>query len=196
MKGYNSDLHTQLDLLSKIVMLNQPLFDILNKATTIGLQDYYIGAGCVAQSVWNYQMGLELTYGISDIDFVYFDNTDLSAEAENSTIAKAESVLNPCPIKLDIKNQARVHLWYKNHFGYEIKPYESLEDAINTWPTTATSIGIRLENNKLKVYAPYGLNDLFGMIVRANKAQITEEIYVRKVQKWSAKWPALTVIPW
>ena len=196
MKGYNTVLQAQLDLLERIVMLNQPLFDILIKAASIGLQDYYIGAGCVAQSVWNYQMGLELTSGISDIDFVYFDNYDLSIEAESLTIAKVESLVNPCLIKLDIKNQARVHLWYKNHFGYDIKPYESLEDAINTWPTTATSIGIRLEDNKLKVYAPFGLNDLFGMIVRANKAQITEEIYARKVEKWSAKWPALTVIPW
>jgi len=196
MKGFNSDLQTQLELLEQVVVLNQPLFDIISKSASIGLQDYYIGAGCVAQSVWNYQMGLELTSGISDIDFVYFDSSDLSVEAENSTIVKVESVLNPCSIKLDIKNQARVHLWYKNHFGYDIKPYESLENAINTWPTTATSIGIRLEYNKLKVYAPFGLNDLFGMILRPNKAQITDEIYVRKVQKWSAKWPALTVIPW
>ena len=196
MKGYNSDLQTQLELLKKIVVLNQPLFDIINKAASIGLQDYYIGAGCVAQSVWNYQMNLELSNGISDIDFVYFDSSDLSVEAENSTIIKVENILNPCPIKLDIKNQARVHLWYKNHFGYDIKPYESLEDAINSWPTTATSIGIRLENNKLKVYAPFGLNDLFGMIIRPNKTQITKEIYMRKVEKWRAKWPALTVIPW
>jgi hypothetical protein len=113
-------------------------------------------------------------------------------------------VLNPlanksflqCPIKLDIKNQARVHLWYKDHFGYDIKPFNSIEDAVNTWPTTATSIGVRLENGNFIIYAPFGLNDLFGMIVRANKAQITEEIYLQKVNKWKTKWPALTIIPW
>jgi hypothetical protein len=196
MKGYNSDLQAQLELLEKIVVLNQPLFDVISKAASIGLPNYYIGAGCVAQSVWNYQMGLELTGGISDIDFVYFDSSNLSKEAENTIIEKVKSVVNPCSIKLDIKNQARVHLWYKNHFGYDIKPYESIEDAINTWPTTATSIGIRLENNKLKVYAPFGLNDMFGMIVMANKAQITEGVYMQKVKKWRAKWPTLTVIPW
>jgi hypothetical protein len=53
-----------------------------------------------------------------------------------------------------------------------------------------------LENENFKIYAPFGLNDLFGMIVRANKAQITEEIYLQKVNKWKSKWPALTIIPW
>ena len=141
-------------------------------------------------------MNYELMNGISDIDFVYYDNSDLSSENENSTIEYIKKVIEPCPIQLDIKNQARVHLWYKEHFGYDIKPYISIEDAINSWPTTATSIGIRLENEKIKVYAPFGLNDLFGMIVRANKAQITEEIYIQKVNKWKTKWPSLTIIPW
>jgi hypothetical protein len=88
-------------------------------------------------------------------------------------------------------------LWYKRHFGYEIQKYKSLESAINTWPTTATAIGVRIEeDNKFKVYAPFGLNDLFGKIVRANKIQITEEIYKNKVVNWLKKWPDLNVIPW
>jgi len=89
-----------------------------------------------------------------------------------------------------------VHLWYKEHFGYDIKPYISVENAINTWPTTSTSIGIRIETQNLKIYAPFGLNDLFGMIIRVNKAQITEEIYNQKVNKWIKKWPTLKIIPW
>ena len=84
-------------------------------------------------------------------------------------------------MKLDVKNQARVHVWYEQHFGYSIRPYQSLEEAINTWPTTATAVGIRRWNEEWKIYAPYGLNDLFGKIVRANKAQITQEIFEKKV---------------
>jgi len=196
LSGFNADLHSQIELLTKIIQANHVLYEVIKKANSAGLQNYYIGAGCITQTVWNYQMGFELTKGISDIDFVYYDHSDLSVEAENIVIERITKTVGPCPIKLDIKNQARVHLWYKDHFGYDIKPYGSIEDAINTWPTTATAIGVRLENDKLKVYAPFGLNDLFGLIVRANKAQITEEIYMQKVQKWSAKWPALTIIPW
>jgi len=196
MEGFNNDLQTQMKQLEKIVMSNKILGDILKKANTIGLKNYYVGAGCVTQTVWNYQMNYELTNGISDIDFVYYDNSDLSFEAEKIIIEHIKKEFMQCQIKLDIKNQARVHLWYKDHFGYDIKPYSSIEDAIDSWPTTATAIGIKLENEIFKVYAPFGLNDMFGMIVRANKTQITEEIYMQKVKKWKTKWPALTIIPW
>jgi len=196
MLGFNADLASQIKLLSEIISQNEVLYSVIEKAATIGLQDYYIGAGCITQTVWNYQSGLELANGISDIDFVYYDGSDLSFEAEDATIKRIINMMEPCKISLDIKNQARVHLWYKDRFGYDIEPYDSVESAINTWPTTATAIGVRLESAGLKVYAPFGLNDMFGMIVKANKAKITKEIYMAKVEKWSAKWTALTIIPW
>jgi hypothetical protein len=48
----------------------------------------------------------------------------------------------------------------------------------------------------LHVFAPYGLSDLLGLIVRPNKKQITQAIYDAKVKKWQAKWPGLRVVPW
>ncbi|GHV10218.1 hypothetical protein FACS189485_23220 [Spirochaetia bacterium] len=196
MDGFNNDLQTQMEQLKKIIVSNVILKEALETAKNISLKNYYIGAGCIAQTIWNHQMKFELIHGISDIDFVYYDNSDLSFEAEKSIIESINKQFVQYPIKLDIKNQARVHLWYKDHFGYDIKPYNSIENAINAWPTTATSIGVRFENDDLKIYAPFGLNDLFGMIVRANKAQITKEIYLQKVSKWKTKWPTLTIIPW
>jgi hypothetical protein len=196
MNGFNTDLHTQMELLEKILMSNEVLNNVFIRAQKLDLQNYYIGAGCIAQTVWNNHMKCDPLHGILDIDFVYYDSSDVSFEAENSTIEYIKNGIGPCPVKLDIKNQARVHVWYKEHFGYDIKPYTSVEEAINTWPTTATSIGVRFENGTMKLYAPFGLNDLFGMIVRANKAKITEEIYMQKVNKWKAKWPDLAIIPW
>jgi len=196
MIGYNNDINRQIKHFEEIIFSNEVLTKILTNAENVGLDYYYIGAGCIAQTIWNYQMNYDLNYGISDIDFVYFDSSDLSFEAENIIIEKVKNKINICPSNLDIKNQARVHIWYKKHFGYDIKPYNSLEEAINTWPTTATSIGVKLENNKLKIYAPFGLNDIFGLIVKANKAQITEKIYLEKVNKWKAKWPSLKIISW
>lgn len=195
MVGFNTDLKTQTEQLAAILRRSPVLFEAMEKARGARLKEYYIGAGCVAQTVWNHQTGNDPAYGISDIDLVYYDDTDLSSESENGVIGRITALLEPGRIRLDIKNQARVHLWYKEHFGYDIKPYLSI-DAINSWPTTATSVGVRLENGGLRVYAPFGLNDMFGMIVRANKAQITEDIYLRKAVKWTAKWPSLTVIPW
>jgi len=193
---FNADLQSQIAQLTKIVRQNEVLYDVIEKVSRVGLRDYYIGAGCIAQTVWNYQTGLALTNGISDIDLVYYDGSDLSYEAENAAIERITCAIGSCALRLDIKNQARVHLWYKERFGYDIKPYDSVESAISTWPAQASAVGVRLENEELKIYAPFGLNDIFGMIIRANKAQITEEIYMQKVRKWSKKWPSLTIVPW
>ena len=55
---------------------------------------------------------------------------------------------------------------------------------------------VRFDAAGFRVYAPFGLNDLFAMIVRPNKVQITEAIYQAKVARWTACWPRLEVIPW
>jgi len=182
--------------LHNILSQNRPLYDVIVKMAGFGLPNYYIGAGCIAQTVWNHLCGLELMHGISDIDIAYYDATDLSANAENAVRQRIMHAIEPCTIEVDINNQARVHQWYKGSFGYDIAPYTSVEDGISTWPTTATAVGVRLKGNELEVYAPFGLDDLFGMVVRANKVQITEEIYMKKVQKWLRKWPQLAVVPW
>ena len=195
MIGYNRDIGTQQGLLYEILSQSPVLFDVLEGAQTLGLEDYYIGAGCVCQTVWNFQNGLDLMHGISDIDFVYFDE-DLSYEAEDCVIKRVKQRFCALPVDIDVKNQARVHLWYKDHYGYDLKPYVSLEEAISTWPTTATSVGVRLQDCALTVCAPFGLNDLFGQIVRPNKTQITEETYREKCEKWKSKWNTLTFIPW
>lgn len=57
----------------------------------------------------------------------------------------------------------------KENYNREIKPYKSVEDAISRWGTTITCIGVRLEENKLKICSPYGLEDLFSLIIRPVK---------------------------
>lgn len=112
-------------------------------------------------------------------------------------IANGRELFAGISIPVDIKNQARVHLWYRDKFGVELAPYASLEDAINSWPTTVTSLGARLSSEgKWLVYAPFGLHDLFHLILRPNKALISEDVYLNKTRKWKSKWPELTVVPW
>ncbi|TMV48981.1 nucleotidyltransferase family protein [Paenibacillus mesophilus] len=195
-EAYNRDLGFQLEAVAGILQANPVMEALFQDMRLLKLDNCYIGAGCVTQSIWNYISGLPLNYGISDIDIVYFD-TDLSPDKENKAIEDAQRLFAHLPFRLDVKNQARVHLWYERHFGYPIRPYDSVEDAINSWPTTATAIGVRRDGNgDWSVYAPFGLNDLFGMIVRPNKAQITQSIYEKKVSRWSALWPRLKIVPW
>ena len=194
--AFNRDLEFQIGALQAILQQNKLIQQIFDRADQFRMSQWYLGAGCIAQTVWNCLSGQELTAHISDIDLVYFDAQDCSYEGEHRHINHIEELFKDTPIPIDIKNQARVHLWYEKHFGYPIKPYQSLEDAINRWPTTATCIGVTYRRNEFVVYAPYGLNDVFGMIVKPNKVQITEEIYLNKVKRWKQCWPQLTIMPW
>jgi uncharacterized protein len=178
-----------------ILQNNRALWDVLEGCEQLAIPNYYVGAGCITQTVWNSLGHDEPMHGISDIDFVYFDS-DISYEKEDAIIKKVKARFASSPIEIDVKNEARVHLWYKEHFGHDIRPYVSVEDAIDSWPTTASAVGVRLEKGNLAVYAPFGLTDMFQGIVRPNKVQISQEVYEGKCKKWLAKWPTLTIIPW
>ena len=70
------------------------------------------------------------------------------------------------------------------------------EQDIATWPTTATSVGVRYEGDVFDVCAPYGLSDLFGLIVRPNTTLVSRAIYEAEVKRWRQLWPLLTVLAW
>ena len=186
------------DLLVETVSKNEPLIRVLKVLKELNLPfEYYVGAGCITNTVWNDISGYHLEYGISDIDIVYYEPEDKTSESEKKLKEKLLNRLGDFPFKLDVKNQARVHLWYEKKFGFSIEPYQSLEAAIDSWPTTATALGLRKEQDgSYTIYATYDLDDLFSMIVRPNKLMITREIYENKAKKWLEKWPKLMIVPW
>lgn len=189
--------HADMDSFLMIISQNEIIKEVFNRIHLLNLKEYYIGAGCLVQTIWNYLDGMPLVYGIEDIDIVYYDDFKLSYKDEDIIINKAKKIFSGIPIKIDIKNQARVHLWYEKKFGYQIEPFLSLEEAIDNWPTKATSIGLRKElNESWTLYAPYGLNDIFNKVIRANKKNITKEIYHSKVNKWALLWNDINVISW
>lgn len=196
MSAFNRNLRFQITCLETALTKSTTIREVLAQVPALGLPDWYLGAGAVAQTVWNELHGFSLDTGIEDVDLVYFD-PDLSYAAEDAFIQRGKHLLGSLAVEVEIRNEARVHLWYEQKFGTQIKPYASTEDAINTWPATATAIGVRRDpSGEFIVYAPYGLNDLLGMIVRPNKGQITRDIYERKARRWQAIWPNLRVVPW
>ena len=93
------------------------------------MANWYLGAGCIAQTVWNFLHGFAPTFGIKDYDLVYHDASDLSLEAQTRYQGRANEFFAHLHATVEIQNQARVHLWYAKHFGYEIAPYESVDAA-------------------------------------------------------------------
>jgi uncharacterized protein len=185
-----------LDDLEVALAQNKWLREILERFEEIALPDSWLVAGSIAQTIWNLGCGRSAELGLKDVDLIYFDDQDLSFDAEASHERRLRDLFRRLPIKLDVKNEARVHLWYEERFGYAIKPYLSSADAIATFPTTATAVGVRRKRGKLECCAPFGLDDLFGLVVRPNKRQITRPIYEAKVDRWRSIWPRLTFLPW
>jgi len=122
---------------------NRWLEEILGRFEEIDLPDSWLVAGCIAQTIWNLRCKQPAELGIKDVDLIYFDAQDLSAETETGHERRLRDLFRALPLKLDVKNEARVHLWYKDRFGYPIEPYSSSADAITSFPTTATSVGVR-----------------------------------------------------
>jgi hypothetical protein len=195
--GQDGDLTRQVERLRGYLSHNQVVAEILQEAPSLAMANWYLGAGCIAQTVWNFLHGFEPTFGIKDYDLVYHYASDLSLETQTRYQERANEFFAHLHATVEIQNEARVHLWYAEHFGYEIAPYESVEAAINTWPTTATCVGVRTTSaGGLHVCAPFGLTDLFNMIVRPNKMQITKELYEAKTERWTRLWPKLQRLPW
>lgn len=182
--------------LQAIISKSPLLSTVLDRWDQIALPDGRLVAGAIAQTVWNHAFGFAHDHGINDIDLVYFDGNDLSENAEADHSTRIRGLFSDLPVWIDVKNQARVHLWYRQKFGHSIAPYTSTDDAITTFPTTAAAIGIRPVNTRLDLYAPYGLSDLLAPLVRANKKQIGQEIYEKKIGRWRELWPDLRIIAW
>ena len=154
-----------------------------------------MGAGCISQTIFNYYHGYDLEKNINDYDIVYFDN-NLTYEKEDKIIKEIKLLCNDINVNLDIKNQARVHLWSLKSLGRQIKQIYSLESAIRGWGPTITCIGVKFKNNDLEIFAPYGLNDLFGLKIVPLKENIPKEVYLNKTKKWKEKWPLLNIYEW
>ena len=129
-----------VDRLELVLRQNRSLSEMLECFDEILLPDAWLVAGSIAQTVWNVVCGQPAESGIKDVDLVYFDPTDLSQETEAAHEQRLRNLFRHLAINLDVKNEARVHIWYEAKFGYPIAPYFSSADAIATFPTTATAV--------------------------------------------------------
>lgn len=183
--------------LEGIVRGSPILMEILGRVSALRLPDWYLVAGCLDQTVWNSLLGLAADYGIEDYDVIYCDLDDASEEAEDKKQREADELFRDLGVKVEAVNQANVHKWLPKYLGYPIVPYTSSEQSVRTWGTICSCVGIQLEGDSLKILAPFGLEDIFKMILRPNPETVfTKELYDKKATEWIKKWPKLKVIPW
>lgn len=180
--------------LADIVRANQDLMHVLTTVRRLGLNDWRVFSGAVYQAVWNEVTGRPAGYGIKDYDLGYFD-PDTSWDAEDVVIKRVAAAFEP-PFRdmVEVRNQARVHLWFRDRFG---EPYEALtstDEALGRFVAPAFSVGVRLEDDdSISIAAPFGLEDMFAMVLRPNPHRPLAKGWDKVVASASARWPELRV---
>jgi hypothetical protein len=177
------------------VLANRHNRAILARWHRLDLADGWLVAGCLFQTVWNLRSGAPAEAQIKDYDLFYFDGADLGAAAERRVQERIDDVLGDLGITVEAKNQARVHLWYREHFGFPYPPLRSAREGIDRFLVPATSVGLRPCGAGWEVYAPYGLPLLYAGILAPNPLTDHRALFEAKAQSYRARWPWLSIEP-
>lgn len=168
---------------------------ILQRLPEIEIADAWLVSGAVFQTVWNVTTSRVPTFGIKDYDIFYFDN-DTSWEAEDAAIQTTAQLFGDIGAHIEIRNQARVHLWYPEKFGMPYPPATRATDGIDRFLMPCAQVGIRRRGSGYDVYAPSGIGDIERMIVRPNLTpNFRADHYFEKAARWQSLWPELTILP-
>lgn len=167
---------------------------ILTRLPMLGIPDAWLVAGSIYQSYWNAQSGRAITADIKDYDIFYHDPSDLSYEAEDAVIQRAALVFGDLDALIDIKNQARVHLWYRDRFGSDYPAATSSREAIGRFQVRCTCVGLQPRvDGSLELHAPYGTDELARGELRANGNCPDQRGIRRKAESYQQRWPWLTI---
>jgi hypothetical protein len=162
---------------------------ILSRWAKLELPNAWLVAGCLFQTVWNLQSGQAAEAGIKDYDLFYFDPSDLSADGQRSAQAHADALYADLGVTLEVANQARVHLWYPEHFGRPCPQLQSAEEGIARFLMLECCVGVRPG----LCHAPHGIDGLFAGTLTANPVTPYPELFAAKAESYRARWPWLSV---
>jgi len=160
---------------------------ILERWDALQLPDGWLVAGCLFQSVWNRIAGRPAADSIKDYDLFYFDPADLSEDAERAVQRRAQAVLADLPITVEACNQARVHLWYPEHFGHPYPPLQDARDGIRRFLVPATCVGV----SPTALFAPNGLELIYQGVLSMNPLTPYRDLFEAKVASYRKRWPWL-----
>jgi hypothetical protein len=175
---------------------------LLERMPSLGLADLWLVAGCLFQTLWNLRDGRPPMSDIRDYDLFYFDDSDLSWEAEDRAIRHCAALFADLGVTVELRNQARVHLWYERRFGHPCPRLLSSRHGIGRFPVAGTCIGLRPAEPAhgaaagpaaIELFAPFGLGDMFDGMLRPNPDSHAPVLFRRKAESYRRRWPWLTI---
>ena len=182
--------------LEAVLRRSEPLMQVLRTVAELDPPEWLLFSGAVYQRVLNDQTGRPLDYGIKDYDVGYFDASDISYDAEDVVIRKVAAAFEP-PLRemVEVRNQARVHVWFQDHFNEPYDPLTSSAEALGRFVSPLFAVGVKLDAaDRMTVHAPFGLDDLFAMRLQPNPTRRSPN-YEKIAAAAKARWPEIEVIP-
>lgn len=186
-----------LEQFEAIIRAAPDLMHLLERLRSLELPQWRLVAGCLYQTVWNVLTDRPRATGIKDYDLIYYDPHDVSWEAEDAIIRRVANATRDCVGPVEVRNQARVHLWFATRFGCPYPPLLSADESLSYYASIVHAVGVRLERDgRLDIAAPFGLDDMFAMVIRPNYRLPNATSHASKAERVKAIWPEVTVIPW
>ncbi len=183
-------------VLELILRTDPMVMRVLRDARALVLPDWRLASGAVYQTVWNALTRRPSGHGIKDIDLVYFDG-DTSYEAEDRIITRARPVFAGLPAPVELRNQARVHLWFREKHGISYPRLACTDAALLNYAARTHAVAVRLEaDGRLSIAAPFGLADIFAMRLVPNPVLDNAATYMEKAVRMKAAWPEIEIVPW
>lgn len=180
------------------ILWSDPLVrEALIRSRSLELRDWLLVSGALYNTVWNRLTGRPSGHGIKDFDLCYFDGADLSWEAEDAVIMRAARHFGGFAKPVEVRNQARVHIWFEGRFGQPYPRLARCEEALSLFAAKTHAVGVRLgAAGEVEVVAPFGLDDIFSFRVTPNHALDNRRTYEEKAARAKAMWPELEISPW
>lgn len=180
------------------IVSSDPLIgETLSRVRTLDLPDWLVVSGALYNSVWNHLTGKPSGYGIKDVDLFYFDESDLSYGAEDLVIRRAARHFEGLKLPVEVRNQARVHLWYPSKFGQECPRYMSASESVSYFASKTHAVGVRFDaEGRLDLVAPFGLDDIFSFRITPNRVLDNQRTHEMKGRRAQERWPEITVVSW
>jgi len=187
----------QRNALEAIIRSSPLLMEVLAGLRDDGLPDHLLVAGAIYNLVWNRLTGRPDVTGINDIDVFYYDASDTGWDAEDVVIKRLDTRFAHLPLPVQVRNQARVHLWFPQKFGTPFQPLTSSAEMLGRYASKTHSVGARLEaNDTMTIVAPFGLDHIFSMRIVPNPVLDNKKAHETKAARAQSMWPEVTVLPW
>lgn len=172
----------------KLVSQDAQRLQALDAVFHLGLPQCYIAAGFVRNLVWDHLHHKACPTPMNDVDVIYFDLEEESAEKCTEYEARLNAVMPE--LNWQVRNQARMHERNGD------KPYQSTLDAMAYWPEKETAVAIcKSGEDQYKCNSAFGFESLFNMQITHNPRRARDIFQGRVCSKhWLTLWPNLVVV--